>query len=197
MKRFAGVATASVLVMLLSGTAVRPQSNPLREEIKRLIVRLDLKFEDGTRFGAGIVFGAANDEVYIVTANHVVRDGDRPGQDVQVELYTERGKPRSGKLATHFDVDHDLAVVIVPNAKAQGIDVDAFPFDRVGDPAELTEGDPVFLAGHPQGVPWSVSVTPDGFVETQQEWLRFESKSLFPGHSGGALLNSRFEMLGC
>ena len=197
MKRFSGVAMTCVLVVLLSGTTVHSQANnPLREDIKRLIVRIEVKFEDGTRFGAGIVFGAANDEVYVVTANHVVRDGDRPGQDVQLELYAGRGKHLSGKLATHFDVDYDLAVVIVPNAKTQGIDVNAFPFDRVGDSAELIEGDPVFLAGHPQGVPWSVSVTPDGFVETHQEWLRFESKSLFPGHSGGALLNSRFEIVG-
>jgi alpha-tubulin suppressor-like RCC1 family protein len=193
MRRPASVTTTSVLVVLLSGTGVHPQANnPLREDIKRLIVRI----EDGNRFGAGIIFGAANDEVYVVTANHVVRDGDRPSQDVQVEFYAERGKHLLGKVAMHFDIDHDLAVVIVPNAKAQGIDVNAFPFDRMGDPTELTEGDPVFLAGHPHDVPWSVSVTPDGFVETQQEWLRFESKSLFRGHSGGALLNSRFEIVG-
>lgn len=197
MNRIAGVATASVLGIAFSGTHVHPQAdNPLKEDIKRLIVRIDANFTDGTRFGAGIVFGAANSEVYVVTANHVVREGDRPSQRLQLELYAGRGKHLSGKLASQFDVDHDLAVVIVPDAKAQGIDVNTFPFDRLGDPNELNEGDPVFLVGHPQGVPWSVSVTPDGFVETQQEWLRFESKSLFPGHSGGALLNSRFEIVG-
>jgi len=39
-------------------------------------------------------------------------------------------------------------------------------------------------------------VTPDGFVEQEDDWLRFESKSLFPGHSGGALLNFRLEIVG-
>jgi S1-C subfamily serine protease len=67
------------------------------------------------------VAGAENGQIYIVTANHVVRDGDRPGQDLLVEFHSLRGKPLPATLATHFDVGRDLAVLVVPNAKAHGI----------------------------------------------------------------------------
>jgi hypothetical protein len=197
MKRNLGLAATCILLVLSPGTVAHPQApDPLREDIKSLIVRIEAKFADRASFGAGIVAGAENDQIYVITANHVVRDGDRPGQDVLVEFHSLRGKPFSAKLASHFDVGHDLAVLVVPNATAHGIDVNAFPFDRVGDSSVLTRGDPVFLAGHPNDVRWSLSVNPDGFVETEEDWLRFESKSLFPGHSGGALLNFRLEIVG-
>jgi alpha-tubulin suppressor-like RCC1 family protein len=196
-KRFEGVMVRCLLVMLCPGTVACGQTlDPLREDIKRLVVRIEAKIGDKTSYGAGIVFGADKDQLYIVTANHVVRDGDRDGQDVAVMLRSFREKPLPARLASHFDLQHDLTVVIVPNAKALGIDSNALPFDRVGDPAALSRGDPVFLAGHPNDIRWSLSVTPDGFVEQEEDWLRFESKSLFPGHSGGALLNFRLEIVG-
>ena len=197
MKRCVGLVTTCILVVLYPREVAHPQApDPLREDIKRLIVRIDAKLENKETYGTGIVVGTENDQVYIITANHVVRDGARPGQDVRVTLRSLREKPLPAKLASHFDVGHDLAVLSVPNAKAHGIEMNAFPFDRVGDPAALMRGDPVFLAGHPKGMPWSLTVTPDGFVETEEDWLRFESKSLFSGHSGGALLNFRFEIVG-
>jgi alpha-tubulin suppressor-like RCC1 family protein len=196
-KRFVPPAAACILLVFSPCAMAHPQAlDPLREDIKSLIVRIETKFSDRVSFGAGIVAGADNDQIYIVTANHVVRDGDRPGQDLLVEFYGLRGKSLLATLATHFDAGRDLAVLVVPNAKAHGIDVNAFPFDRAGDPSALTRGDPVFLAGHPNDVRWSLSVTPDAFVETEEDWLRFESKSLFPGHSGGALLNFRLEIVG-
>jgi len=196
-KRYVALATTCILLVLCPRAVGHPQAHdPLREDINRLIVRIEAKFGDRVGFGAGIVVGAENDQVYIITANHVVRDGDRQGQDVLVDFYSPRGKPLSAKLVSHFDLGHDLAVLVVPDAKAHGIEVNTFPFDRVGDPAALMRGDPVFLAGHPNDVRWSLSVTPDGFVETQEDWLRFESRALFPGHSGGALLNFRLEIVG-
>jgi alpha-tubulin suppressor-like RCC1 family protein len=189
---------ATCLLLLFSPCAIgNPQArDPLRDDIKRLIVRIETKFGDRVSYGTGLVVGAANDQIYIITANHVVRDGDRKSQEVTVEFYTLQGKPIKATLQSQFDPNHDLAVLTVPNAKANGVDENSFPYDRVGDPALLARGDPVFLAGHPNDVRWSLSVTPDGFVETEGDWLRFESKSLFPGHSGGALLNFRLEIVG-
>jgi alpha-tubulin suppressor-like RCC1 family protein len=196
-KRRPGLVVTCLSLLFSSCAIGNPQArDPLREDIKRLLVRIEAKFPDRVSYGTGIVIGAENDQVYIITANHVVRDGDRQGQEVAVEFYTLQGKPIKAQLQSQFDLDHDLAVLRVPNAKANGIDGNAFPFDRAGDPALLDRGDPVFLAGHPNDVRWSLSVTPDGFVETEGDWLRFESKSLYPGHSGGALLNFRLEIVG-
>ena len=196
-KRRPGLLLACLLLFFSPCAIGNPQArDPLREDIKRLVVRIEAKFPDRVSYGTGIVVGAENDQVYIITANHVVRDGDRQGQEVVAEFYTLQGKPIKATLQSQFDPNHDLAVLTVPNAKANGIDPNTFSFDRVGDPALLARGDPVFLAGHPNDVRWSLSVTPDGFVETEGDWLRFESKSLFPGHSGGAMLNFRLEIVG-
>jgi alpha-tubulin suppressor-like RCC1 family protein len=169
--------------------------DPSREDVKRLIVRIDSTFPDKDGFGAGIVLGLDNDQVYIVTANHVVREGESAAIKIKVQFRGHKEQV-AGQLGAHYDIDQDLAVVTVSGARALGIDGGAFPFDRIGDPTVLIQGEPVFLAGHPQGVPWSVTVTPDAFIEPDEASLRFESKSLFPGHSGGALLNFRLEIIG-
>jgi alpha-tubulin suppressor-like RCC1 family protein len=190
------VYTALLFTLVLPFAAAQsPALDPSREDIKRLIVRIDSTFQDKAGFGAGIVLGMQNDQIYIVTANHVVREGETSAKQIKVQF---RGHKEQlvAQPGTHYDTGEDLAVVIVSNAKANGIDAGAFPFDRLGDSSALAQGDPVFLAGHPQGVPWSVTVTPDAFIEPDEDSLRFESKSLFPGHSGGALLNFRLEIIG-
>jgi len=196
-KRFVLLAATCLLIAVCSSDVAYPQEpDSLREDIKRLIVRIETKFGERSSNGAGIVFSVENDQVYIVTANHIVREGDRQGQDVNVEFRSLRGKTLSARLESHFDAGLDLAVLSVANAKSLGFNSSAFPFDRLGDPTGLKSGDPVFLAGHPNGVPWSLSVSSDAFIETDKDSLRFESKSLFKGHSGGALLNFRLEIVG-
>jgi alpha-tubulin suppressor-like RCC1 family protein len=190
------LALTFLVPMFLHSAAAHSQTpDPLREDIKRLIVRIVASLPSGSEDGAGIVIGADDDHVYIVTANHVVRVGDQPGKDILVQFRCHTEKVLA-QLATHYSIDQDLAVITVANAKAHGIDGNAFPFDRLGDPTILGQGDPVFLAGHPQGVLWSITVSPDAFVEADGDSLRFESKSLFRGHSGGALLNFRMEIVG-
>jgi len=196
MTRNARLALTFLVATLSQCAAAQSQTpDPLREDIKRLIVRIEASLPSKSIDGAGIVIGASNDRVYIVTANHVVREGDLPGKDIRVQFrgHTEK---LLAQLATHYSIDHDLAVLTIANAKTQGIDVNAFPFDRLGDPSILGQGDPVFLAGHPQGVLWSLTVSPDAFIEADGDSLRFESKALFRGHSGGALLNFRMEIIG-
>jgi hypothetical protein len=190
------LALTFLVPMLLFTVAAQSQTpDPLREDIKRLIVRIVASLPSGLEEGAGIVIGAENDQVYIVTANHVVREGDQPAKNIMVQFRGHTEKVL-GQLATHYSIDQDLAVLTIANAKAHDIDGNAFPFDRLGDPTVLGQGDPVFLAGHPQGVLWSLTVSPDAFVEADGDSLRFESKSLFRGHSGGALLNFRMEIVG-
>ena len=196
MTRKARSALTFLVAMLSQYAPAQSQTpDPLREDIKRLIVRIEASLSSKSEDGAGIVIGADNDQVYIVTANHVVREGDLPAKDIRVQFrgHTEK---LPAQLATHYSIDHDLAVLTVADAKTHGIDGNAFPFDRLGDPTILRQGDPVFLAGHPQGVLWSLTVSPDAFIEADGDSLRFESKALFRGHSGGALLNFRMEIIG-
>ena len=196
MTRNSCLALTFLAPMLLHSAAAQSQTpDPLREDIKRLIVPIEATLPSRSADGAGIVVGADNDQVYIVTANHVVREGDQPGKNILVQFRGHTEKVPA-QLAAHFNLDKDLAVLTIANAKAHGIDGNAFPFDRLGDPTALGQGDPVFLAGHPQGVLWSLTVSPDAFIEADGDSLRFESKSLFRGHSGGALLNFRMEIVG-
>jgi hypothetical protein len=89
----------------------------------------------------------------------VVREGDVAGKDFRVQ-FRGHAEKLPAQLGAHYDPGLDLAVRTVPNLKAHGIDMNAFPFGRLGDPTVMVQGDPVFLAGHPQGVLWSVTVTP-------------------------------------
>jgi len=195
-KRHTAVAKVLILAVLCPVSCWSQTSDRAQEEVKDLIVRIHAKLGDTESVGAGIIFAAEKDQLYVMTANHVVRDGNKDGQNLWVELATLSGKQLPAKLLSHFDLTDDLAVLSVSDLKAHGINLSLLSFDRLGDPGALTRGDPVFLLGHPHGILWSLSVTPDGFAGADGNWLRFESKSLFPGHSGGALLNSRLEIVG-
>jgi alpha-tubulin suppressor-like RCC1 family protein len=192
--------TARALFLILVFVCTLPgwpqASDASQQEIKNLIVSIRTKFGDKESAGAGIIFGLDDNQIYIVTANHVVREGDKDGQDLRVELAFLPGKQLPAKLLSHLDLKNDLAVLSVAGFNAYGVKASLLVFDQLGDPGVLSRGDPVFLLGHPNGVPWSLTVTPDGFIAADGDWLRFESKSLFPGHSGGALLNARLEIVG-
>ncbi|MDP8990228.1 MAG: serine protease, partial [Acidobacteriota bacterium] len=108
------------------GEARSQADDPSREDVKRLIVRIDSTFPDKSGFGAGIVVGIVNSDVYIATANHVVREGDKAAKEIKVQI---RGYKESFavRAAPQYSVELDLAILIIPQASSHGIDVSAFP----------------------------------------------------------------------
>jgi hypothetical protein len=82
------------------------------------------------------------------------------------------------------------------SASDQRFSVGAIPFDRLGDLDILERGDPIWLLGQPNGLPWRINTSPERFIGFRGESLDFESNLLARGHSGGALLNEDYEVIG-
>jgi hypothetical protein len=146
--------------------------------------------------GAGIIVGGDGDRVIIVTANHVVRAGGEERRDLQVRFRSLPGEPAPAILEHDFDNNLDLAVLSVANAKQLGIKLDALAFDRMADVGSVDRGAAVYVLGHPRGSRWQMNVAPDHISRRSSDWLYFESRSIAPGYSGGALLDEKGELLG-
>jgi alpha-tubulin suppressor-like RCC1 family protein len=170
-------------------------SNMVEEDVKRLIVMVDATLEGQQRIGSGIIFGFGPDQIYIVTADHVVRQAAREADEVTIRLYWSPHKNIKAKLLSHRDAALDVAVLSVPDLAGLA-GKDDLPFDRMGAPNSLQRGDDIYLLGNPHGKSWRVNTTPEKFAEIRGDSLEFESNLIAPGHSGGALLNSDRELLG-
>lgn len=70
------------------------------------------------------------------------------------------------------------------------------PFDAVRNPSALRRGEGVYLLGYPLRKAWRINTTPEKFAEPSGAFLEFESNFLARGHSGGALLDERHELVG-
>lgn len=161
------------------------------DRIKPLLAMITCAASEGAEsFGAGILVGMEKDRVWIATAAHVVQPCSA---DVQVRF---KGASRDYKatLVRKADPPLDLAVLSVAGVKPA--DLTSVPLDRLGDPTSLKRGDPLYLMGNPAGEAWSASDTPDRMVNTDGDLLNFSSITIAQGHSGGALLNDRWEVVG-
>src|SRR5262245_49024295 len=165
-------------------------------EVEQIVVMIRCTLDGKESIGAGIIFGTGNDRLYVVTANHVVRLGANEATNIRVELRSLPGEPVPATLTTTFDAKRDVAVLSIVGVKAAGIDVARIPFDRLGAPSSLARGDGVYALGYPQGRPWGTNVAPAPISSTSDSLLTFETTLVSPGHSGGALLNQRREIVG-
>jgi alpha-tubulin suppressor-like RCC1 family protein len=189
------LAAAAGLIGLLGAAAPqRPATDEQQDDATRqLVVRIDTELE----FGSGIILGASPDTIYIATANHVVRRGPREAERVAVKFYGQDDKPIAATLLPTRDDALDLAVVGVSPIKSLPFDPAALPFDRLGDLEALGRGDPIYLLGHPNGLPWRVNSVPERLIGLRKGlFLEFESNFLAKGHSGGALLNDDRQVIG-
>jgi hypothetical protein len=192
MKYFSGLVCVALLTLSineglpLAGNVDTAEPLSSEEEVKRLVVMVEGKFGADKNIGAGILFGASNDHLYIATANHIVRRGGQKLQELQVKLIWLE-KPIKADLMQEVDESLDLAVLRIAGLKKLGTNV-ILPFDRWQDPSELKRGQEVLSLGNPQGRSWHLSVKPDTFSERNGHRLYYESNTISPGHSGGALL---------
>lgn len=165
-------------------------------EAEQLVVMIRCTIDGQESIGAGIIFGSANDRLYVVTANHVVRRGATGAENIKVELRSLPGEPVPATLTTSFDARRDVAVLSIAGMRALGIDTTKIAFDRLGTSASLNRGDGMYALGFPQGRPWGSNVAPAPMSSVTDSLLTFETTLVSRGHSGGALLNQRHEIVG-
>jgi alpha-tubulin suppressor-like RCC1 family protein len=193
------------LFIFKSSSAASPQFGKVRgsteaeDETKQLVVMIDYQLGGEDRFGSGIIFGVRDRQLLIFTANHVVREGKqeiKEAQNILVQIKSLPGKQFAGRLLPDRDVELDLAVIIVENLEKTNLQVDALPFDRVGDPKAIKRGDLLYSLGYPNKKMWRMNFQPDVMAEASGNMLDYESNFIAVGHSGGALLDQSFDLIG-
>ena len=188
-----------VRILLLGLVAVATHSLRAQspdQRVQNLVVMINGKLGDAPTLGAGIIFGTGQDRLYIVTANHVVRRGDGQAKELKVQLKWLPGEPQPATLLTNSDINLDLAVLVVTGLNRIGVTNATVPFDLLGDVSSLRRGDTAHTLGYPSGRQWDMPVSPDQIATAAGGSIQFESAFLYPGNSGGALLNGKYELIG-
>lgn len=134
--------------------------------------------------GSGVI---VSPDGYILTNNHVIKGA----REVEVELFD--GTRYTGWVIGN-DADTDLAVIKV--------DLDGLPVVAFGDDSQVGVGDVVIAFGNPFGLPRSVSMgvisaigRSDLGLNQRENYFQTDA-AINPGSSGGALTNTRGELIG-
>lgn len=152
--------------------------------------------EELSSSGSGIIVSENEEELLIVSNQHVVADADQLLvtliDETQVEAYVKG-----------VDADMDLAVIAIKLDDLSQETKDAIAIANLGNSDELILGEQVIAIGNALGYGQSVTV---GYVSALDRQIEIDDGSLRtfiqtdaainPGNSGGALLNSKGEVIG-
>lgn len=145
--------------------------------------------------GSGIIVGKTDEELLIVTNNHVVAGAD----SLSVKFIDEKSVEAKIKGT---DPDKDLAIVAIPLDKIETDTLSTIRVATLGDSDELSVGDGVIAIGNALGYGQSVTT---GVVSALNREVNIEDKTLNliqtdaainGGNSGGALINANGEVIG-
>lgn len=143
--------------------------------------------------GSGIIIAQNEDELLIVTNNHVVEGND----SLTVSFIDEESIEAHVKGT---DATKDLAVIAVAIDAISDSTLEKIAVAQMGDSKKLQVGEPAIAIGNALGYGQSVTT---GIVSALDRQLEgFESNliqtdaAINPGNSGGALLNANGEVIG-
>lgn len=143
--------------------------------------------------GSGIIIGQNDNELLIVTNNHVVE-----GSSALTVTFADDTSLEAQIKGT--DADSDLAIVAVPLSTIKDTTMDSIKIANLGDSDALVVGEPTIAIGNALGYGQSVT---NGIVSALDRTIEgFDTKliqtnaAINPGNSGGALLNAAGEVIG-
>lgn len=146
--------------------------------------------------GSGIIVGQNDDELLIVTNNHVVADSNQ----LSVTFIDDS---QIGAAIKGTDSESDLAVIAVPLKDIPAETMAQIKIATLGDSDALKVGQGVIAIGNALGYGQSVTV---GYIGALNREVRAEDQTvrnllqtdaaINPGNSGGALLNMQGEVIG-
>lgn len=221
-----GAVLGGILVFLLLGSSLKKENNKIPTESKnknvvninpsddmtmeRAVVEKSIdsvvgittktKATKNTIFGSqtGYVEGVGSGSIvtkdgYILTNSHVVSNGDAS----EINVLFSNNKTKKAKLVWN-DTTLDLAVIKVEANNLKPIDL--------GDSDTVKVGDKAVAIGNPLGLQLQSTVT-SGIISGLNRTVSFENgaqmdglmqtdAAINAGNSGGALLNSRGELVG-
>ncbi len=145
--------------------------------------------------GSGIIVSQDDDELLILTNNHVV-DG---AQTLTVKFIDDEACEAQVKGA---DAAMDVAVISVPLSELKSSTKDAIKIALIGDSDKLEIGEQVVAIGNALGYGQSVTTGIVSALDRDLEMNKLNGgliqtdAAINPGNSGGALLNMNGEVIG-
>jgi len=143
--------------------------------------------------GSGIIVGQNEEELLIVSNNHVVE-----GSKTLTVSFVDENSVEA--IIKGTDANLDLAIIAVPLNKISAETLDAIKIATLGDSNILSVGEPAIAIGNALGYGQSVT---SGIISAIGRQLEgFDAKliqtdaAINPGNSGGALLNVKGEVIG-
>lgn len=146
--------------------------------------------------GSGIIIGQNEEELLVVTNNHVVE-----GANTLAVTFIDDTAVNAAIKGT--DSETDLAVIAVPLADIPEATMSQISVAAIGDSDELKVGQGVIAIGNALGYGQSVTV---GYISALDREVQTENNvsrnllqtdaAINPGNSGGALLNMKGEVIG-
>lgn len=152
--------------------------------------------QDSSGSGSGIIIGENENELLIVTNNHVV-EGDNA--TVKVTFSDESTAEATIKGA---DSNADLAVLAIKKKDLKDKTKKKIKIATLGDSSETKVGDMSIAIGNALGYGQSVTV---GYISAKDRKVSMEDSTMTllqtdaainPGNSGGALINASGEVIG-
>lgn len=160
-----------------------------------------------TSAGTGIIVSKTDDELLIVTNNHVVADS----QTLTV-TFDDQSSVEAAIKGT--DSRHDLAVIAVPLSSVSDETMGKISVAKLGDSTKLKVGEPAIAIGNALGYGQSVTTgvisatdrtaggsqqgAEDGSAQAASDDVKLiqTDAAINPGNSGGALVNASGEVIG-
>ena len=156
----------------------------------------DLYEETGEMYGSGIILEKTDQELLIVTNEHVIEDADA----LQVTFFDGTKAPANLK---GYNDTLDLAVIAVNLQKLTEETEDQIQTATLGDSRILKIGEPAIAIGNAMGYGQSVTCGVISALGRKVELDDGETEQFIqtdaavnPGNSGGALLNKKGEVIG-
>lgn len=140
----------------------------------------------GSSFGAGMLLEANQDGYLFATANHVVSHAAprAGGSPPHVMVTTEEGIWSNAEVVA-VAAPQDLALLWVPRHSGNGKFIQPI--------SAATDGEPVFVIGHPEGLNYTLST---GLVSGFRDQMIQISAAISPGNSGGPVYDDHGGLIG-
>lgn len=153
--------------------------------------------------GTGIIIAKTDNELLIVTNNHVIADNE----SLTVTFDDDTSVDADVKGT---DSEHDLAVIAVPLDQISSKTMEKIAVATVGDSTALQVGEPAIAIGNAMGYGQSVTTgvisavnresttTNEQTGETEETGVKLiqTDAAINPGNSGGPLVNANGEVIG-
>src|SRR5215831_4457666 len=191
MLRFASM-NAIALVLCGALALPRPATALTQDQTQLLIVMLNVVYVEkdspdvSNVAGTGIIIGRQGDELFIATANHVVRESGRIPKSITAEFRWRNGSYPARLLPDHQDGDtSDLEVVAVTGLRSLAIP--ELPWSALASTSTLKPGEKLTSIGHPAGKSWFLRRQFHSLESIDGETVTFLG-DVVEGDSGGVLV---------